>query len=120
MELPDKIGKTVRISSDGHSRDYGADNPVVTRWTVLDFLIRKADPALSVAFDLLEDLSLFKPNQSLVYDGETYVTLKGRQTVTLQTYAQTGEGILPIHYLVDANGCPQLITSSILSWALSG
>lgn len=111
---------SIRISSDGSSCSYSADNPVVTRWTVLDFLIRKANPSLSVTFDLLEDLSLFKPNQSLAYDGETRVTLKDKQTVTLQTYAQTGEGILPIHYLLDANGCPQLITSSILSWALSG
>ena len=111
---------SIRVSREGYSCDYTAENPVVTRWTVLDYLIRKADPALSVAFDLLEDLSLFKPNQSLAYDGETHVTLKGGKTVTLQTYAQTGEGILPIHYLLDANGCPQLITSSILSWALSG
>jgi len=113
-------GRGIRMSSDGYTCYHSADNPVVTRWTVLDFLIRKADPALSVTFDLLEDLSLFKPNQSLVYDGETRVTLKDGRTVALQTYAQIGEGILPIHYLLDANGCPQLITSSMLSWALSG
>jgi len=68
---------------------------------------------------LLQDLSLFKPNQSLVYDGERRVKLQGGQTVTLQTYAQTGRGILPIHYLLDAEKRPQLVTSSILSWALS-
>jgi len=113
-------GGRVRINSDRYSYEYSADHPVVTQWTVLDFLIRKANPALSVNLDLLEDLSLFKPNQSLVYDGQTHVKLKDEQTVTLQTYAQTGEGILPIHYLLDTNGCPQLITSSMLSWALSG
>jgi hypothetical protein len=109
----------IRIDGGQYKYGYTAKNPVVTQWTVLDFLIRKASPALSVTFDLLQDLSLFKPNQSLFYDGPTNLKLKGSQTVTLHTYAQIGEGILPIHYLLDTQGRPQLITSSILSWALS-
>jgi len=108
----------IRIDSGRSPYGYAAKNPVVTQWTMLDFLIRKADPALNVTFDLLQDLSLFKPNQSLFYDGLTNLKLKGGQTATLQTYAQIGEGILPIHYLLDVQGRPQLITSSILSWAL--
>ena len=42
------------------------------------------------------------------------------KTITLQTYAQTGQGVLPIHYLLDDRGWPQLVTNSILSWSLSG
>lgn len=110
-----------RINIDSGSFRYGfdAERPVVTQWTLLDVVSQKASPAWKVTFDLLQDLSLFKPNQSLVYDGETRVKLQGGQMVTLQTYAQTGRGILPIHYLLDADKRPQLVTSSILSWALS-
>ena len=109
----------IRIESDGHKYGFTAKNPVVTQWTVLDFLMRKANPASSAKFDLLEDLSLFKPDQELVYDGVTPIELKGSGTVELQTYAQTGQGVLPIHYLLDGQGRPQLVTNSILSWSLT-
>jgi len=110
---------TIRIESDDHNYGFTARNPVVTQWTVLDFLIRKAAPASGAEFDLLEDLSLFKPDQELVYDGVTPVELEGATTVELQTYAQTGQGVLPIHYLLDEQSRPQLVTNSILSWSLS-
>ena len=110
----------IQIDSGSYCYGYRAKNPVVTQWTVLDFLMRKAGSALDVTFDLLQDLSLFKPNQSLFYDGIANLKLKGGQTATLQTYAQIGPGILPIHYLLDMRGRPQLVTSSILSWVLSG
>ena len=110
----------IQVDSGNYRYQFEAENPIVTQWTVPDLLIRKESPQLSVMFDLLQDLSLFKPNQSLVYDGQTSVRLKDGNTVTLQTYAQIGQGVLPIHYLLDAEGRPQLITSSILSWALSG
>jgi hypothetical protein len=82
--------------------------------------MRTANPALNVTFDLLQDLSLFKLGQVLTYDGLTPVKIKGGKTVKLQTYAQTGQGILPIHYLLDDLMRPQLITASLLSWALAG
>ncbi len=109
----------IRIESDGHKYGFNAGNSVVTQWTVLDFLMRRANPASSAKFDLLEDLSLFKPDQELVYDGVTPVELKRGGIVELQTYAQTGQGVLPIHYLLDGQGRPQLVTNSILSWSLS-
>jgi hypothetical protein len=110
----------IRIESHNYAYGFNADNPVVTQWTLLDFLIRKANQALNVRFDLLQDLSLFKPDQSLIYDGLTPITCQDGKTITLQTYAHTGQGVLPIHYLLDKRGWPQLVTNSILSWALSG
>jgi hypothetical protein len=109
----------IRIESGDYVYGFGSENPVVTQWIMPDLLMKRANSALNVTFDLLEDLSLFKPNQSLTYDGLTPVRLKGGKTVTLQTYAHTGQGILPTHYLLDEKRRPQLITSSILSWALS-
>jgi hypothetical protein len=113
-------GGRIRIESQKYHYGFNANNPVVTQWTLLDFLIRKAHPTLNVTFDLLQDLSLFKPDQSLFYDGQTPITLRDGKTITLQAYAQTGQGVLPIHYLLDDRGWPQLVTNSILSWALSG
>ncbi len=109
----------IRIESNDHEYGFSAKNSVVTQWTVLDFLMRKAKPAMDVTFDLLQDLSLFKPGQSLVYDDVTPVTLEGGTSLELQTYAQTGQGVLPIHYLLDEQRRPQLITNSILSWSLA-
>lgn len=113
-------GGKIRIESGDYHYEFDARNHVVSQWTIPDFLIQKASPQLDAKFDLLHDLSLFKPNQHLVYDGQIVVKCKGGQKVTLQTFAQTGQAILPIHYLIDAQRRPQLITSSILSWALSG
>jgi hypothetical protein len=110
----------IRIESGNCVYGFSPESPVVTQWTIPDLLIKEANSALNVTFDLLQDLSLFKPDQSLIYDGLTPVKLKDGKTVTLQTYAHTGQGILPIHYLLDDKKRPQLITSSILSWALSG
>lgn len=80
----------------------------------------EANPPVNATFDLLQDLSLFKANHMLVYHGETRLKLKVGRTVTLQAYVQTGEGVLPIHYLCDEERRPQLVTTSLLSWALRG
>jgi hypothetical protein len=110
---------SIRIESGNYQYEFYSKREVLSQWTIPDVLIRKANPRLNITFDLLQDLSLFKPNQTLVYDGETHFRCKGGRSVTLQTYAQRGEGILPIHYLLDARGLPHLITSSMVSWALS-
>jgi hypothetical protein len=109
----------IRISDGKHRYGYTASKPLFTQWTLPDLLMRNGTSTLIMTFDLLQDLSLFKANQTLQYDGQIQLSLRKGRTATLQTYAQTGEGILPIHYLCDAQGRPQLITSSILSWALS-
>jgi len=108
------------IEGSSYHYSYSTKKPVVSQWTVVDYLAHNASARLNVTFDLLQDLSLFKPNQSLVYDGQVRVKLEDGLIATFQTYAQTGQGVLPIHYLVDSRGRPQLVTSSIVSWALSG
>lgn len=109
-----------QIQAKGGKHQYGfaASHPVVSQWTVLDFLIRRATENTSVTFDLLQDLSLFKANQTLVFDGNVEVTVKGGRRVELDSFAQTGEGILPVHYMLDGQGRPQLVTGSLVSWAL--
>ncbi|MHC4560245.1 MAG: hypothetical protein ACYS80_23425, partial [Planctomycetota bacterium] len=105
----------IQIESGNYEYGFNVKNPVIAQWIIPDMLIRKANPALNITFDLLQDLSLFKPDHSLSYDGPVPVKLKDGKTITLQAYAHTGQGILPIHYMLDDQGHPQLITSSILS-----
>jgi len=110
----------IRIESGRDHCDRTATHPVVTQWHVPGLLMRSADRNLRVTFDLLRDASLLKPNQVLAYDGQVDVPVKGGRTLVLESYAQTGEGILPTHYLLDEKRRVQLVTCSFLSWALQG
>jgi hypothetical protein len=82
--------------------------------------MRSAEQDLRVTFDFLRDATLLKPNQTLAYDGQVEVPVKNGQTLALESYAQTGEGILPTHYLLDSKRRVQLVTCGFLSWALQG
>ena len=66
---------------------------------------------------MLEDLTLLKPGQRLAEGPEARVPYSDGEHA-LKTWAQTGPAILPIHYLVDEQGLPQLITQGALAWAL--
>ena len=109
----------IQIDGGKYKYDYTPAHPVLTQWTIPDLLLRTAAPKTNLTFDLLQDLSIYKPNQSIAYDGQTEVPIAGAKKVTLNTYAQTGNALLPTHYLLDNKNRPQLITTSILSWALT-
>jgi hypothetical protein len=112
-------GGRIHIDGRSYKYDYTPTHPVLTQWTIPDLLLQTASPSLDITFDLLQDLSIYKPDQSLIYDGQTEVPIADGRRVTLSTYAQTGYGLLPTHYLLDNKNRPQLITTSILSWALT-
>jgi hypothetical protein len=113
-------GGPIRIEGDNYRYEYRAAHPVVTQWHLPFVLARDVGARPNLAFDLLQDLSLFKPDQELVPDGQVEVSVAGGRKVMLQSYAQTGRGVLPVHYLVDAQGRIQLVTGGFLSWALQG
>ncbi len=105
-------------NDNGHirSRDgafqYRATRPVFSHW-MLPHLLLTQKRRLPIAFDMLQDLSLFRSNHQLVPDGRVDLDIG-----SYDTYTQTGDGILPIHYLLDENRCPQLITFGLIAWAL--
>jgi hypothetical protein len=68
-------------------------------------------------FAMVEDLTLVKAGQRLAKGPEVRVPYKGGERV-LTSWAQTGPGVLPIHYLLDEHGLPQLMTQGALAWAL--
>lgn len=100
----------------GHirSRDgayhYRATRPVFSHWVLPHLLLRRP---VSMAFDMLQDLSLFRPNHELVPDGRVDLPVG-----SYDAYTQTGDGVLPIHYLLDTDRRPQLITFGLIAWAL--
>lgn len=69
------------------------------------------------SFTMLEDLALVKPGQRLMPAATVRVPYADAEH-ELRSWAHTGYGVLPIHYLVDEGGAPQLMTQGALAWAL--
>jgi hypothetical protein len=96
---------------------------IVAQWSLPHIVARGTAKANGVArgdelrFAMLADCSVLKPEQRLWRVGEVEVpTAAG--VVKMDCYAQTGRGVLPIHYLVDSGGRVQLVTQSDTNFAL--
>jgi hypothetical protein len=111
-------GKTMTVKSKSWTQERTTTHPLIGRWTLLPLLASGTLKKKSLTFDLLDDSTL-RPNQTLIYEGEIDVPVKGG-TAKLDSYAQTGQGIVPTHYLVDNKGRVQLITMTTVNWALTG
>ncbi len=110
-------GKKMVVKAKKFSRKYATENPLIHRWGLLPLLASGKIKKKPLVFDMLDD-SAIRPNQTLSYEGEIEIPVKGG-TATLDSYVQTGYGIVPTHYLVDQNGRVQLITLSTVNWVLS-
>ena len=111
-------GKTATVKAKSFSRQYATANPLIHRWALLPLLASGSIKEAPLVFDMLDDSAL-RPNQALRYEGEIEIPVKG-EMAKLDSYAQTGDGILPIHYLVDDKGQVQLITMATINWVLTG
>lgn len=98
--------------------EWPAELPVLSQWQVPALVSGLAAGGKEANFDLLQDLSLFKPGQTLMDDGTIQVPVKGGKSIKLRSYVILGHGILPTHYLVDERGLPHLVIAGLLSWAL--
>jgi len=111
-------GKRMVVTAKTFSREYATQNPLIHRWGLLPILASGQLKKKPLVFDMLDD-SAIRPNQTLSYEGEVEIPVKGG-TATVDSYVQTGYGIVPTHYLVDKNGRVQLITLSTVNWVLTG
>ena len=68
-------------------------------------------------FDVLDDCSLRRA-QTREYAGGLEIPVADGRGV-LDSYAQTGCGSVPTHYLVDKAGRVQLIAMQTVNWALT-
>jgi choline-sulfatase len=110
-------GRTLTAKAKSWSRQCTTSNPLIHRWALLPVLASGSIKKAPLVFDMLDDSAL-RPNQTLRYEGKIEVPVKGGE-VKMDSYVQTGHGILPIHYLVDNKGQVQLITMDAVSWALT-
>ena len=101
------------IQSQDNTYQYQAKNTVLSNWA-LPHLLMGNDLSLPITFDMLQDLSVLRANQSLVDAGPIDL-----DSGTYHSYAQTGAGLLPTHYLLDDQQRPQLITFGLVAWALT-
>jgi len=111
-------GKSMTVKTKSWRQQQTTTHPLIARWALLPLIASGRLKKESLTFDMLDDSTL-RPNQALRYEGEIEVPVKGG-TVRLDSYAQTGQGIVPTHYLVDAKGRVQLITMTTVNWVLAG
>jgi len=111
-------GENMVVKAKAFSREYATENPLIHRWGLLPILASGQLKKKPLVFDMLDD-SAIRPDQTLSYEGEIEIPVKGG-TATLDSYVQTGYGVVPTHYLVDQNGRVQLITLSTVNWVLAG
>ncbi len=110
-------GTTMSVKANSWSREVTTSNPLIHRWALLPLLASGSIKEAPLEFDMLDDAAL-RPNQTLRYEGKIDVPVKDGE-MKMDSYVQTGESIVPIHYLVDDKGQVQLITMGTVNWALT-
>ncbi len=110
-------GKIMTVKAKSWTQESVTKNPLIARWTLLPLIASGSLKKSPLAFDMLDDSTL-RPNQTLRYEGQITVPVKGGEA-KLDSYVQIGDAIVPTHYLVDNQGRVQLITMSMVNWALT-
>ena len=110
----------LEISHRAGQRSFSTARPVLPQWCIVDAL--RTAPATGWAaagqeFDLLHDLTSYRPRQTLQPAGVVELKLGGASHV-LHGYLLTGAGSEPTHYWVDAQGRTLLITGGLLANAM--
>ncbi len=96
-------GAAIEWTRAGRKRTTPAPAPLVAEWGLFDAVQQLAPDAKPLQFTLLDDGDQVKPAQRLIFAGETTVKTAGG-SVALRCWEQTGYGVLPVHYWVDARG----------------
>jgi hypothetical protein len=96
-------GGSIEWTRAGSKRSTPAPAPLVADWALFDAVQQLKPDARPLEFTLLDDGDLVKPAQRLLYAGETTVQTGGG-ALALKCWEQTGYGVLPAHYWVDAQG----------------
>jgi hypothetical protein len=113
----------LEITTSLGARRFKTDRPVLPQWVLIDALRNakadSSDPVVGAEFDLLHDLTSFRPRQHLRPVAVLDLTLPGGKSFTFHGFLQTGFGTEPTHYWVDPDGRPIFITEGIIASALT-
>jgi hypothetical protein len=110
-------GKTMVVKSKSWTQKHSTSNPLIGRWALLGLLSSGKLKSKPLTFDMLDDSTL-RSDQTISHSGQIEIPVADGKA-KLDSYVQIGRGIVPTHYLVDADGRVQLITMSAVNWALS-
>jgi hypothetical protein len=110
-------GSTMTVKAKSWTNSYPTGKPLIARYALLPLLASGTLKKAPLQFDLLEDCAL-RRDQVIRYAGEVEIPVAGGAAV-LDSYAHTGWGSVPTHYLVDKVGRVQLITMQTVNWALT-
>ncbi len=109
----------LKITSKAGTRQFQTTLPVAPQWAVLDAVrSMKAESMTPIEFDLLHDLTSYRPRQKLKPCGTLNLTLGGKSYV-FHGFLQTGRGVEPVNYWVDEAGRPLFLTGGLLSCAMT-
>ena len=110
-------GKAMTVKAKSWTNSYPTGKLLIARYALLPLLASGMLRKAPLRFDLLEECAL-RRDQTIRYAGEIEIPVAGG-TAVLDSYAHTGSGSVPTHYLVDKAGRVQLITMQTVNWALS-
>lgn len=111
----------LEIASEAGVRRVETERPVLPQFALLDGLrgarADRAVPSIAADFDLLHDLTSYRPRQRVEPYGVLDIRLNDRRH-RLHGFVQTGVGTEPTHIWIDEAGRPLLVTAGLLSRAL--
>lgn len=110
-------GNMMTVQTKSWTNRYPTGKLLIARYALWPLLASGMLQHAPLEFDMLEDCSL-RRDQTLNYEGEIEIPIAGGMAL-LDSYAHTGYGNVPTHYLVDKAGRVQLITMQTVNWALT-
>ena len=113
----ERKGENVVIRTDGAESTFACPSPLLCRWGMLDAARRMREFCKAPSeFTLLHAPSGLVPRQ--VFREDRQVVLPQGDDAPIRTFLQTGDGVVPTHWIVDSQGRPLFVTAFLMSWAM--
>jgi hypothetical protein len=113
----ERQGENVVIRTDGAESTFACPAPLLCRWGMLDAARRMQEFCKAPSeFTLLNAPSGLVPRQ--VFREDQQVVLPREDDSPIRTFLQTGDGVMPTHWIVDSRGRPLFVTAFLISWAM--
>lgn len=110
-------GENVVIRTNGAESVFACPGPLLCRWGMLDAARRMLEFCEAGSeFTLLHEPSGLRAGQRFREDRQ--VVLPQGDNAPIRTFLQTGDGVVPTHWIVDSHGRPLFVTAFLTSWAM--
>lgn len=110
-------GENVVIRTNDAEGVFACPAPLLCQWGMLDAARRMREFCEAGSeFTLLHEPSGLRPGQRFREDRQ--VVLPRGDNAPIRTFLQTGDGVVPTHWIVDSQGRPLFVTGFLVSWAM--